>query len=35
MATLLADLPELGTLDRHQIASLAGLAPIAHDTKSG
>lgn len=25
--TLLAELPELGTLDRHHIASLAGLAP--------
>jgi transposase len=27
-ATLLAELPELGTLDRRQIASLAGVAPI-------
>lgn len=25
--TLLAELPELGTLDRRQIAALAGLAP--------
>ena len=25
--TLLADLPEIGTLDRRQIAALAGLAP--------
>ena len=25
--TLIAELPELGTLDRHQIAALAGLAP--------
>jgi transposase len=31
--TLLADLPELGTLDRRAIASLAGLAP--HVTQSG
>jgi len=31
--TLLADLPELGTLDRRAIASLAGLAP--HITQSG
>ena len=32
MATLLALLPELGTLDRRQIASLAGLAPVAKDS---
>jgi len=31
-ATLLAELPELGTLDRRQIASLAGLAPVARDS---
>jgi transposase len=31
-ATLLAELPELGTLDRRQIASLAGVAPIAKDS---
>jgi transposase len=31
-ATLLAELPELGALDRRQIASLAGLAPIAKDS---
>lgn len=29
---LLAELPELGTLDRHQIAALAGLAPINRDS---
>ena len=36
-ATLLAELPELGTLDRRQIASLVGVAPIAKDsgTKHG
>jgi transposase len=36
-ATLLAELPELGTLDRRRIASLAGVAPIARDsgTKRG
>jgi transposase len=35
--TLLVDLPELGHLDRRQIASLAGLAPFARDsgTKHG
>jgi transposase len=35
--TLLADLPELGSLDRRQIASLTGTAPIARDsgTKTG
>jgi transposase len=32
VATLLAELPELGTLDRRQIASLVGLAPIARDS---
>ncbi len=31
-ATLLAHLPELGTVNRQQIASLAGLAPYAHDS---
>lgn len=31
-ATLLADLPELGKLDRKQIASLVGLAPINRDS---
>jgi transposase len=31
-ATLLAELPELGTLDRRQVASLAGVAPIAKDS---
>jgi transposase len=30
--TLLAELPELGTLDRRRIAALAGLAPVAHDS---
>lgn len=30
--TLLADLPELGSLDRRQIAALVGLAPFAHDS---
>lgn len=30
--TLVADLPELGTLDRHQIASLAGVAPLNCDS---
>jgi transposase len=32
VATLLTQLPELGTLDRRQIASLVGVAPIAHDS---
>jgi len=32
--TLLADLPELGQLNRKQIASLTGLAPIARDSGS-
>lgn len=31
-ASLLAQLPELGTLDRRRIASLAGVAPIANDS---
>lgn len=31
-ATLIADLPELGTLDRKKIAMLVGLAPIANDS---
>jgi transposase len=31
-ATRLAELPELGTLDRRQVASLAGVAPIAKDS---
>ena len=30
--TLLADLPELGTLDRKQVAALVGLAPINRDS---
>ena len=30
--TLLADLPELGTLDKKAIAALVGLAPLAHDS---
>lgn len=30
--TLLAELPELGTLSRHQVASLAGLAPFARES---
>lgn len=36
-SNLLASLPEIGTMDRKQIASLAGLAPFAKDsgTKSG
>lgn len=32
ITTLLAELPELGSLDRRQIASLAGLAPVARDS---
>jgi transposase len=32
IATLLAELPELGTLDRRRIASLVGLAPVAKDS---
>ena len=31
-ATLLAELPELGSLDRRKIASLVGVAPIARDS---
>ena len=31
-ATLLADLPELGALDRKQVAALAGLAPFNRDS---
>lgn len=31
-ATLLADLPELGQLNRQQIAALVGLAPFNHDS---
>lgn len=31
-ATLLAELPELGQLNRQQIAALAGLAPLNHDS---
>jgi transposase len=31
-ATLVAELPELGRLNRQQIASLAGLAPFNHDS---
>ena len=30
--TLLADLPELGTLNRKQIAALVGVAPLNHDS---
>lgn len=30
--TLLAELPELGQLDRRQIAALVGVAPVAHDS---
>jgi transposase len=31
-ATLIAELPELGKLDRKQIAALVGVAPFAHDS---
>ena len=31
-ATLLAEMPELGRLDRRKVASLAGLAPVAKDS---
>ena len=31
-STLLANLPELGTLDRRQIAALVGIAPLARDS---
>ena len=30
--TIIAELPELGTLDRREIAALAGLAPFNHDS---
>ena len=30
--TLVAELPELGSLDRHQIAALAGVAPFSRDS---
>ena len=30
--TLLADLPELGTLDRKQIAAMVGMAPFGRDS---
>lgn len=30
--TLLADVPELGTIDRKQIAALVGVAPFCHDS---
>jgi len=33
-ATLLADLPELGTLSRHEIAKLVGVAPFNRDSGS-
>lgn len=32
LATVLAEIPELGTLDRRQIAALVGLAPMNHDS---
>ena len=32
MATVLAEIPEIGTLDRRQIAALVGLAPMNHDS---
>lgn len=31
-ATLIAELPELGHIDRRRIAALAGLAPVPHDS---
>lgn len=31
-ATLLAELPELGTLSRHAVAALVGVAPVARDS---
>jgi transposase len=31
-ATLIADLPELGKLNRRQISALVGVAPMAHDS---
>ena len=33
--SLLVDMPELGSLDQGQVASLAGLAPVAHDSGTG
>lgn len=33
-ATLIAELPELGRLNRREIASLVGVAPMAHDSGS-
>jgi transposase len=30
--SLLVDMPELGSLDQGQVASLAGVAPVAHDS---
>ena len=30
--TFIAELPELGTVDRHKIAALVGLAPMNHDS---
>lgn len=30
--TFIAELPELGTVDRHRIAALVGLAPVNHDS---
>lgn len=30
--TLIAELPELGSLDRHQVAALAGVAPFSRDS---
>ena len=32
MAVLLAELPELGRLDRRRIAALVGVAPMNHDS---
>lgn len=34
-ATLIAELPELGRLNRREIAALVGVAPIARDTRLG
>ena len=31
-STILAEMPELGTLDERTVAALAGLAPINHDS---
>ena len=33
--SLLADLPELGTLDRRGVAALVGVAPLSHDSGKG